>query len=214
MQFIRYNHSREGPRSVNMMDMKSQITDYRWSARLLACLLILLGGSAFAAQPGSSVPTCATAPGVCLDSLEALSIESLRDRTYASSLKPLKKIDYRRSQHSYIMAYDSDGLALYSRLDFPSSVAPASGFPVVVLAPGWISRKQAVDWDFGLDGKSSYSSIIDNFVAAGYAVITVGYRGRGTVDGVRAQGMAYRDAWGNGSYMSPLFYAIDTLRLN
>ncbi len=196
-----------------MMDMKSQKNANGWTARLLACLLMLLHGTAFATEPGGSLPTCTTAPGVCIDNLEALSIESLRDRAYDSTLKPLKKIDYRRSQHTYIMAYDSDGLALYGRLDFPSSASPGAGFPVVVLAPGWISRKQAVDWDFGLDGKSTYSSIIDDFVAAGYAVITVGYRGRGTVEGIRAQGMAYRDAWGNGSYVSPLFYAIDTLNL-
>ena len=112
-----------------------------------------------------------------------------------------------------MMAYTSDSLALYSRLDFPASIDTGSRFPLVVLAPGWISRKQAVDWNFGLDGKSTYSPVIDSFVEAGFAVITVGYRGRGTIRGNRAQGMAYRDAWGNGSYVSPLFYAIDTLNL-
>ncbi|PLW81419.1 alpha/beta hydrolase [Kineobactrum sediminis] len=150
---------------------------------------------------------------MCLDSLDELSIESMRQRSYDSVLKPLKKIDYRRTQHTYMMAYNSDGQALYSRLDFPASTVPASGFPLVVLAPGWISRKQAVDWDFGLDGKSTYSLVVDSFVEAGYAVVTVGYRGRGTIHGTPAQGMAYRDVWGNGSYVSPLFYAIDTLNL-
>ena len=159
------------------------------------------------------MPSCTQTPEVCLNSLEQLSIDSLRQRRYDSRLKPVEKIDYQRSQHTYMMAYDSDGLGLYSRLDFPSSASPEAGYPMVVLAPGWISRKQSVDWDFGLDGKSTYSSIIDKYVSAGYAVVTVGYRGRGTVRGVRAQGMAYRDAWGNGSYLSPLFYAIDTLNL-
>lgn len=193
-----------------MAVMKPVKSIIQWAASVAAVLCLL--SSTAMAEPRTP-PSCETAPAVCLPSLEALTIESMRQRVYASKLKPLKKIDYRRGQHTYMMAYHSDGLALYSRLDFPATASPASGFPLVVLAPGWISRKQAVDWDFGLDGKSTYSPVVDNFVEAGYAVMTVGYRGRGSVRSVRAQGMVFRDAWGNGSYVSPLFYAIDTLNL-
>jgi hypothetical protein len=152
-------------------------------------------------------------PGVCLESLADISTETLRTRSYHSKLEVLQKVDRPDAKQTYMIGYQSDSLALFSRLDIPSSVPPQTGYPVVVLLPGWISRKHAAEWDFGLNGMSTYSGVINEFAQRGFAVITAGYRGRGTVQGVRSQGMEYRDAWGNGSYISPLFYAIDVLNL-
>ena len=112
-----------------------------------------------------------------------------------------------------MLSYQSDGLALFARLDIPTSAAPVRGFPLVVLAPGWLPRDQALAWDFALTGSSTTGTVIDSLVAKGFAVVTAGYRGRGVVAGRHAEGIAFRDAWGNGSYVSPVFYAIDVLNL-
>jgi hypothetical protein len=81
------------------------------------------------------------------------------------------------------------------------------------MAPGWISREQSQSWDFGINGESTFSGVVDTLADNGIAVIIAGYRGRGTVNDTPAQGMVYRDAWSNGSYISPIFYAIDVLNL-
>lgn len=181
-------------------------------AFILVCGLVLPIATT-AAAPDPVKPDCTTTPGVCLKSLEELSTEALRQREYRSTLKVLQKVVRKDERRTYMLGYQSDSLALYSRLDLPSSEPPKQGYPMLVLAPGWISRKDAIDWDFGLSGASTYSGVIDYFVNHGFAVITAGYRGRGTVKSIHAQGMEYRDAWGNGSYVSPMFYAIDVLNL-
>jgi hypothetical protein len=184
------------------------------SAIFLALMIYLWSASTIASkEDGRVVPSCGDTPQVCVSGIETLFTESLRTRKYASVFKPRVKHEYRTSALTYMLGYDSNGLALYSRLDLPTSPASTRGFPVVVIAPGWITRQQALEWNFGLDGKSTYSPVIDHFVDKGFAVVTVGYRGRGKVRGVRADGMEFRDAWGNGSYISPIFYALDTLNV-
>lgn len=137
----------------------------------------------------------------------------LRKRSYTSELAILQGIERPGDAVTFMLGYRSDGLSLFARLDLPATAAPAQGFPVVVLAPGWISRERALEWDFAIDGESTTGETIDRLVSAGFAVVTAGYRGRGKVNGVHAHGMEFRDAWGNGSYISPIFYAIDTLNL-
>ena len=44
-------------------------------------------------------------------------------------------------------------------------------------------------------------------------VLTPGWRGHGTVNGIPAEGFGFMQAWDNGSYISPIFYAIDVLNL-
>jgi hypothetical protein len=176
----------------------------------LAALCLALPAIA-AAQP--TAPACAQTPQVCLDSLADLSTDALRARRYGSELALLKPLPQNDDRRTFMLGYQSDGLALYSRLDLPAAPAPDRGYPMVVLAPGWISREQAPHWNFGADSASTHGAVIDAFARAGFAVITAGYRGRGTVDGVPADGMEFRDAWGNGSYVSPIFYAIDVLNL-
>ncbi|MEP5568392.1 MAG: hypothetical protein ABJN62_11195 [Halioglobus sp.] len=179
---------------------------------LISLAAVMTVQTATAVEP-PPVPSCELTPEVCLQSLNELSTGELRKRNYASKLTIKQKIKRDHGQLTYMLGYQSGSLALFSRLDLPSSEPPAEGYPLLILAPGWISRKQALDWDFGLSGHSTTSSVIQNFRDRGFAVVTAGYRGRGRVKGVRAQGIEFRDAWGNGSYVSPIFYAIDVLNL-
>lgn len=173
--------------------------------------------------------TCVSRPEICVTTLDELSVPALRRRQFDSELAIVKPVTYRATQHTFMLTYRSDGMRLYARLDLPKALLTAlpkdpsqallksktstHHLPVVVLAPGWISRQEATDWDFGLTGESTSATLINALVAEGFAVITAGYRGRGNVNGQRADGMAFRDAWGNGSYVSPIFYALDVLHL-
>ncbi len=181
--------------------------------RLLGLCLTLPVAAVIAAGAQAPVADCEHSPRVCLNSLADISTDALRSRSYGSELKLLKQLPQSGGRRSFMLGYSSDGLALYSRLDLPAGPAAEGGYPVLLLAPGWISKEQALLWDFGADSESTHGTIIAAFTRAGFAVITAGYRGRGTVDGVPAAGMAFRDAWGNGSYLSPIFYAIDVLNL-
>ena len=157
--------------------------------------------------------SCETTPEVCLDSLTELTTDNLRQRDYGSEIQLLKRVERIGSERTFLLSYQSDRLALFARLDIPALPAPAKGYPIVVLAPGWLPREQAVNWDFAVEGASTTATVIAGLVDEGFAVVTAGYRGRGKVDSLQAEGIEFRDAWGNGSYLSPIFYAIDTLNL-
>ena len=83
----------------------------------------------------------------------------------------------------------------------------------MVFVHGWEGIDAAPRFDFGYKPESLYSRYIDAFVDAGYVVLTPGLRGHGTLDGAPAEGIEFLQAWDNGSYLSPVFYAIDVLNL-
>jgi hypothetical protein len=187
--------------------------------------VLMLSGLVQAAAPTHT--PCTDNP-VCIDSLQQLTVENLRARHYQSQIRLLSRLggpnqasDYTRHvaaggqqpQSTYMAGYNSDGLQLYARLDIPAQAAPAAGFPVVVFAPGWISLQDSPGYDFGYNTESYYAPMINGFVARGFAVITAGYRGRGTVNGQPADGIEFTETWGNASYLSPIFYSLDVLNL-
>jgi dienelactone hydrolase len=162
-----------------------------------------------------------------LDSLSDLSMDALRDRPYRTEVEPLEalhegpraaayKAEFMGDGHvygSWLFAYDSDGLRVYGRLDLPDGAAPEGGYPVVVFMHGWYGREAAPGFDFMYEPGSQYARVIDHFADAGFAVLTPAWRGHGTVGGVPSEGMQFLDAFDNGSYLSPVFYAIDALNL-
>lgn len=90
---------------------------------------------------------------------------------------------------------------------------PSRGYPVVIFVHGWIGIDDAPSLDFYYGGDSNYGEMINAYVEAGFAVFTPGWRGHGTVNGIPADGVEFMQAWDNGSYLSPVFYAIDILNL-
>jgi dienelactone hydrolase len=169
----------------------------------------------------------AKAKQVNIESLTLLSIESLKKRQYQAQLIPIKELHNITTNNDYtehfftnatpyysgILSYQSEGLSLYSRIDIPGTPAPEDGFPVVVFIHGWIGLANANGYDFGYNNKSDYAQVIHQFVQAGFVVLTPGLRGHGTVNGIKADGTEFIEAWDNGSYTSPLFYSIDILNL-
>lgn len=158
---------------------------------------------------GTVVPD---APGPHIDSLSELTVERLRWREFGSTIR-VEQSRSHDAQHSYLASYDSDGLRLYTRIDVPRPPPPPGGYPVVIFVHGWIGIDAAPSFTFFDDDDSDYAQLIDAFVGEGFVVFSPGLRGHGTVDGVPADGIEFMQAWDNGSYLSPVFYALDVLNL-
>lgn len=160
-----------------------------------------------------------------IDSLHQLSIVGLRSRKFQATLKIETQLgDLGGSSkyaqfygvpyyNSYLLSYQSDGLRVFCRLDLPPFDMPAAGYPVIIFAHGWVSASDAPDYAFAYQPNAYYGDILDSYVKAGFAVLTPGFRGHGTVNGFPADGLAYMQAYDNGSYLIPLFNAIDILNL-
>ncbi len=167
--------------------------------------LVWLG--TLAACGDTRVPT-----GPAIDSLDTLSISALRGREYGAEIRTLRDVA-DKPYPSQMVSYDSDGLSVFARFDRPRSPPPAEGYPVVVFCHGWVGIEAAPGLDFYYAADSNYGAMIDAYVDAGFAVFTPGFRGHGTESGVAADGIEFLEAWDNGSYLSPVFYAIDVLNL-
>lgn len=114
---------------------------------------------------------------------------------------------------SFLVSYRSDGLRLYARVDLPPGATPDAGHPVVVFAHGWRGIELAPSLAFYYAPESYYYDMINAYREAGFAVITPGYRGHGTVNGVPADGLEDMAIWDQGSFLSPVLYAIDVMNL-
>ncbi len=151
-----------------------------------------------------------------IGSLGELSTEHLRARSYDGAVTAATDIDCpgrAAGAKSRMLSYTSDGLALYARLELPASAAPAGGYPVVLFLHGWVGADSAPDYPFSCNDGGYYAHIINAWADAGYVVLMPGYRGHGTVNGKPADGLDWMKAWDNGTYLSPVFYAIDALNL-
>lgn len=162
---------------------------------------------------------------VCIESLNEISIDGLRAREYGSSLAIASQLGdaMGSSEYSefygapfyntYMASYSSDDLNVYSRVDIPPTEMPADGYPVIIYAHGWVGADGAPDYTFNYAAESYYGDMLDAWVKAGYVVLMPGFRGHGTVDDVPAEGVEWIQAYDNGSYLSPIFYAVDILNL-
>jgi len=171
---------------------------------------------------------CAPMAVSCISSLETLSIAALRSRQYQSTPSLIKKLskhdgrsqydrhyslDGTASFHSYMVSYQSDLRLMYARLDIPSTTMPTNGYPVIIFSHGWVGQENASHYNFGYDLTSLAGELINGYVDAGFLVISPGFLGHGTVDGVQAEGFEIMQSWDNASYLIPIFYTIDLLNL-
>ncbi|MEX0969966.1 MAG: hypothetical protein WD046_05905 [Paracoccaceae bacterium] len=162
------------------------------------------------------LPLAAQTPETGIASLQALSVEALRDRDYGGALDVAARIDCpgrANGAEGIILGHESDGLDLYARLQLPDGAAPESGYPVVMFLHGWVGAENAPGYLFSCNADGYYRDIINAYADAGYAVLMPGFRGHGTFNDTPAEGIEWVQAWDNGSYLSPVFYAIDALNL-
>lgn len=166
--------------------------------------------ASLAALPGAGFADTSIA------SLTELSTDALRARVYDGKVTATTEIDcpgMGAGAKSQIVSYTSDGLNLYARLQRPEGEAPAGGWPVVLFAHGWVGADAAPEYPFSCNEDGYYANVIKAWADAGYAVLMPGYRGHGTVSGKPADGIDWMKTWDNGTYLSPVFYAVDVLNL-
>lgn len=143
-----------------------------------------------------------------ISSLSTLALSSLRQREYSASFQ----VEERVGEDTWA-SYRSDGLRVYARIVAPppEQKRPPQGWPVVIYAHGWVGEEGAPGYRFGVGSADSMATVLKRFVQAGYVVLVPGFRGHGTVKGVPAEGIEWIKAYDNGSYLSPIFYAVDVL---
>lgn len=199
---------------------------------IVAVVGLLLVGQFQPYLLGADVQAAPQGKGLALEppalrSLRQLSIDGLRQRafTFQSTMTIEEQLgdatgssDYSQFYgepyyNTYMASYQSDGLRVYSRVDLPPGQMPEAGWPVIIFAHGWVGAEGAPGYKFNYGAEAYYGDLLDAYVKAGFIVLTPGFRGHGTVKEVPAEGLAYIEAYDNGSYLSPIFYAIDILNL-
>lgn len=174
-------------------------------------------------EPGPAPMTAPESPGIA--SLSEISIDGLRSREFSSTLSIEQQLGDATGSSEYsqfygepyyntfLASYQSDGLLNYARVDLPPGDMPEAGYPVVIFSHGWVGEDGAPGYTFNYAADSYYGDLLDAYAKAGFVVLMPGFRGHGTLNGVPAEGLEYIQAYDNGSYLSPIFYAIDILNL-
>ena len=168
----------------------------------------------------------APSSGKLLGDLESITVEALRERDYSADVlveafdtdscvgeHPITVLpSYDREYASYMAAFHSDGIRQYARITVPTNAPPPEGYPFVLFLHGWIGKDKAPNYSIGCRPENLYySELTDAFARAGYAVLSPGYRGHASVNGVPADGIEYMEAFDQGSALSTQFYAVDVL---
>jgi len=164
-----------------------------------------------------------------LQSLEPVKVHTLRKRAFQSNIKveafsrnscvgdnAVQSLpDATGLYKSYMASFRSDGLLQYARITLPTTPPPPDGYPYVLFLHGWIGKYKAPGYSIGCNPENLYySELTDAFARAGYAVLSPGYRGHASVNGVAAEGIEYLEAFDQGAGISTQFYAIDALNFS
>lgn len=138
------------------------------------------------------------------DATEPLAMAAARTRPYSSTLSIARELNRTNQKTSYLVAFKSDGLTEYALLQVPAGLKPRPGWPVIILAHGYISPKA-----YRTDG-GNYLEYMDAFSDRGYAVLRPDYRGHG-LSGGKAEGAYYSP--GYAADVANLISGIPTLPL-
>jgi len=124
-----------------------------------------------------------------------LSIEALRKRDFPElEIELQNRITADEGLEAWEFTYNSDGYTIYSLLEKPVGETPPGGWPVIIVAHGYIPPDAFLTW-------RNYRSITKYFAKGGFLVLKPDYRGHGRSEGIS-----------NGP-ISAIDYSIDVLNL-
>lgn len=174
-------------------------------------VLFGLGAAAWWGSASASASSNTDPPVVRLASLDSLSLRRLRERDFAAAFEAVPGAAGVSADST--VAYRSDGLRVYARVVLPpeDQPQPAAGWPVLLWAHGYVGAGRVAAWGFDRDAGSLSNEVIRRYAQAGHVVVVPGFRGHGSVAGRPADGLEWVQAFDNGSYLSPILYAIDLL---
>ena len=115
--------------------------------------------------------------------LDPRSIQAVRKHAIAKSqIIAVGSLPNRGVCNVAVISYQSDGNTVRALMQLPVSAQPAAGYPVVILAHGYIAPTT-----YQTEG-TDYQSFINYYCAHGYAVIKPDYRGNGQSTGIATGG--------------------------
>lgn len=141
---------------------------------LLIGLLVresVLAGPGSTPKPYRPLPQ---APATTTQLNHPLTLAALGSRSYGQgSIRDESVLEPGQNHTAKTVSYTSGDLKLYALMATPTTPPPAGGYPVVILAHGFIPNDQ-------YSGTvSTYQSWIEALTAKGYVVIQPDYRGHG-----------------------------------
>lgn len=158
---------------------------------LAACILTVTyrSGSQHPQNATGSKPPAASAAG-------PLAISAIRSHPLApSNITTEQPLPARAGCATAVVSYHSDGFKIYALESIPPAPPPTDGYPVIILAHGYISPTQ-----YQTAG-TDYADFIAAYCNAGYLVLKPDYRGHGHSEGTP-----------EGGHFSPA-YTYDVLNL-
>lgn len=108
---------------------------------------------------------------------QEMTIPSLREKEYNSSLSQLNPVDENDAYISYETTYRSEGLTIHGWLTKPKGDMPKEGWPAIVFVHGYIPPKS-----YETRGQA-YSSYVDYLARNGFVVFKIDLRGHGRSEG-------------------------------
>ncbi|TAK11743.1 MAG: alpha/beta fold hydrolase [Anaerolineae bacterium] len=137
----------------------------------------------------SNTPTPTVSPTATLTptpTLHPLSIEYLRDPTYAAEIQIVETLERGANYERYYVSYESEGNTIYALLTIPDGEAPETGWPVIIFNHGYIPPDEYVTTE-------RYIAYVDAFARSGYMVLRSDYRGHDRSEGVARGTYRYPD---------------------
>lgn len=132
-------------------------------------------------------------------SIHPLSIQSLRNRTFDSSLTIEEELSPTSAYKQYRASYDSDGYTIFGLLTVPTGDEPDGGWPLIIFNHGYIPPDQ-------YQTTERYVSYVAGFVRNGYVVFKPDYRGHGDSEGDAEGG------YGSNAYTIDVLNALEAVQ--
>lgn len=153
------------------------------SGLLLSCFLLLSACNRkeeqhqTCASPPEELETTESEP---LEAPDPLSIEGLRSRVLPElEIELLNAIASVEGLDAWEFTYNSDGHTIYGLLEKPAGTPPPNGWPVIIIAHGYIPPEVYLT----SDNRRHYRSVTQVYAKGGFLVLKPDYRGHGRSEG-------------------------------